>query len=73
MTAPKCERGQAIQDAFDKAIAKRIAAEHHDAHGLGSKNARVNEAIALRQRVFHVHNCAECWQSPAHPKNAATY
>ena len=58
-----CEQGQAIQDAFDQTVAKRITAEAHDPHDLRSRNARADEAVALRHRAFHIHNCDECWES----------
>lgn len=59
-----CDKGQALQDSFDRAVKARIAAEQLGRFTLKSKSARVDEAVALSARAFHLHNCSDCWENP---------
>ncbi len=66
-----CERGREIHDEFEKAIAARaqIEAQSRPQSGCrpnaaGLKQAKGREAIAVRERAFHLHGCPECWQRP---------
>jgi hypothetical protein len=62
-----CERGQEIQDAFDKAVKARIEAERKGKKLNISMPERVSESNALYRRSFHVRECWDCWNDPPKP------
>jgi hypothetical protein len=66
-----CQRGQDLQDDFDKAVGVRIEAEDGGAKLAKNRPEKVAESTALYQRSFHVRECPDCWINPPKPRRTA--